>query len=161
MLASILGVAIGLPAAADFLAGQASARADLSGTWIMVGWEADGQRIPLVMVGSVMRLDLKKGTYHRTFSAGLAGGSTEKGDVEVVGAAGKRVLKIDLEYMHTGSVGESNREVTTTHVERAIAEVVDKDTLRMCATEGKVRPDGFTTKKGDGRRLLVFQRKKE
>lgn len=123
----------------------------------MVGWEKDGARSPNALVAYTLEIDAEAGSYRSTFAAGLAGGSEQKGTFKVVGVENGMFL-VDLEYERTGAVGESNRVVTTTHTERGVWKLADKDTLVVCVTEGKDRPESSTTKKGDGRVVWIFER---
>jgi hypothetical protein len=106
----------------------------------------------------VLRLDARSNRYRSDLAAGLAGWSESRGTFTVVGTD-KGLLKVDLWYTHTGPVGESNRTATGKHRAKAIWELVGKDQLRVCKTEGKDRPDKFETKPGDGRTLEVYRRK--
>ena len=133
-------------------------RDQLSGKWQVVAWEADGEKLP-VLFSLVVQLDAKSGTYRMDLAAGLAGWSEHRGTFKVVGA-NKGVFRVDLEYTSTGPVGESNQTAKSKHSAKAIWELVGKDELRVCRTEGKERPDKFETKKGDGRTLEVYKRKK-
>ena len=94
-----------------------------------------------------------------TWGPALAGWSEHRGTFKVVGVD-KGVFRVDLEYTNTGPVGESNRTAKSQHVEKAIWDLVGKDEVRVCRTEGKDRPDKFETKKGDGRTVEVYKRKK-
>ena len=134
-------------------------RADLTGTWALVAWEKDGERYPVVLASHVVRLDVKDLTYRMDLAVALVGWSEHRGKFQIVGAD-KRVLKVDLAYISRGSVGESNRVAESLHTEAGIWELVGQDELRMCSTEGKDRPDKFETKKGDGRVLSLYKRKK-
>ncbi|HJZ57257.1 MAG TPA: hypothetical protein VKE74_19970 [Gemmataceae bacterium] len=135
-------------------------RADLSGTWRLTAWEINGERLPPVMVSEVVVLNVEKGTYRLDLAAGLAGGLDQKGTFKIVSGE-KGVFQVDLKYTRTGPVGESNKTSSSEHTEKAIWKLVDKDTLWMCSTEGKDRPDSFTTKKGDDRHLNIYKREKK
>jgi uncharacterized protein (TIGR03067 family) len=159
-------LAVGLVALGPWLT-PGSARADpkpddgrdqLSGKWQVVGWEKDGQKLP-ILFSQVVQLDAKSGTYRLDLAAGLAGWSEHRGTLKVVGVD-KGVFQVDLEYTNTGPVGESNRTVQSKHSVKAVWELVGKDELRVCWTEGKDRPDKFETKDGDGRTFEVYKRKK-
>lgn len=130
----------------------------LTGTWQVVAWEMDGQKLP-VLFAQVIQLDAKSGTYRMDLAAGLAGWLEHRGTFKVVGTD-KGVFQVDLEYTNTGPVGESNRTAESRHTVNAICELVGKDELRVCRTEGKDRPDKFETKSGDGRTVEVYKRKK-
>src|SRR5262245_3211292 len=130
----------------------------LSGKWQVVAWEMDGQKLP-ILFSQVVELDAKSGTYRMDLAAGLAGWSEHRGTFKVVGAD-KGVFQVDLEYTSTGPVGESNRTAQSKHTVKSIWELVSEDELRVCRTEGSVRPDKFETKNGDGRTVEVYKRKK-
>jgi uncharacterized protein (TIGR03067 family) len=157
MIAASLTVLVLVPAPSP--AQPDGGRDDLTGTWQLTGFETDGQRIAVV-VSEVLVLDAKKGTYSLRLAAGLAGGLDQKGTFEIVGTE-KGMFKVDLMYTRTGQVGESNQTATSKHTERGLWKLEGKDTLVICSTEGKDRPDSLTTKKGDGRQLNVYERKKK
>src|SRR5215208_5417855 len=108
-------VAVGLTALGAWLPpGQARAdpkpddgRDRLSGTWQVVAWENDGQKL-LVLFSQVVKLDAKSGTYRMDLAAGLAGWSKHRRTLKG-GGVNKGVFQVDLEYTSTGPVGESNR----------------------------------------------------
>jgi uncharacterized protein (TIGR03067 family) len=163
-VAIVVALAAALPPAASLAQPPAKpddGRADLSGEWVLVAMERDGKRSDLRKEFSLFSqaLTIRGDKFNSSAGAPFAGGIDEKGTFRVVGAD-RRVFRVDAEYTRTWSVGESNREGKSSHRGKELWELVDKDTLRICRADGENRPDKFETKKGDGRELSVYERKK-
>ena len=139
-------------------------RADLTGTWVMVAFEHNGQRTDLrkteLPVASV--LTIRDQEFKRSTVAALAGGVAEKGKLKIVSAE-KRVFKVDVEYTRFSGPDDIRPNTSESkHAEQELWELVDKNTLRVCrAPEKKERPDGFETKNGDGRSVKVYEREQK
>jgi uncharacterized protein (TIGR03067 family) len=140
--------------------GEADAKAedlpaDLTGTWGLVAAEMDGKRhdgpIPV-------QLTIKGDAYTMESGVPFAFSSTATGTLKLAGADGK-VLRIDTKYkvVTWGRDGKTESDGS----EKALWELVDKDTLRICYVPKGERPAGFDTKEGDGRIMTTFRRLKK
>lgn len=132
----------------------------LSGTWVLVEIEADGQATKTsdVVAGGLI-LDVKSGDFKRHIAAALVGGYDDKGKLTIV-KADEKGFQVDLKFTRSGGVGEGPTPKPTEEYERGLWQLVGKDRLRVCIPSGKDRPDSVTTKKGDGKEVLVYERKK-
>ena len=139
-------------------------RADLTGTWVMVAFEQNGQRTDLrktdVPVGGALVIQDQQ--FKRSTVAALVGGVDEKGKLKIVGAE-KRVFKVDVEYTRSRGADDIRPNASESkHADKELWELVDKNTLRVCrAPEKKERPDSFETKPGDGRGVVVYEREQK
>jgi uncharacterized protein (TIGR03067 family) len=139
-------------------------RADLTGIWVMVAFEQNGERTDLrkgnLPVGG--SLTIKDQEFKRGTVAALVGGVDEKGKFKIVSAE-KRVFKVDVEYTRFSGPDDIRPNASESkHADQELWELVDKDTLRVCRAPGKKeRPDSFKTKPGDGRGVVEYAREQK
>jgi uncharacterized protein (TIGR03067 family) len=136
-------------------------KADLEGKWELTAWERDGERtenreganfVPVLFT-------VKGDTFTREAGVPFVFYSKTTGRFQVVGAD-RRVFKVDVQYSTTTVSGKGEEKREDNRTGKELWELVDKNTLRICRTEGKDRPDGFTTRKDDSRIVLQFGREK-
>jgi hypothetical protein len=136
-------------------------RRALSGTWVMTEFEEDGTAYPAVFVSDEITIDAKAGKFRRSHGAPFVGGYTDTGTFKVADEveAGQRV---ELAFSRYGGFGEGPPR-RTDETGRALWKVDDKGRLQVCygaRKDGKDGPESFTTKKGDGRLVVIYERER-
>ena len=133
--------------------------AAMAGKWALVAMERDGERVDATKPEiPPMQLTVKGDTYEAWSGAPFVFTSTEAGTIKVAGSTGK-VLRIETKFKQTTS--SKNGDEVTKGEKKELWELMDKETLRICRGEGSAWPDGFKTKKDDGRMVWTLTRVKE
>jgi hypothetical protein len=138
-------------------------RSALSGTWMIVGLESEGEKysqeqIKAVGIVDEFIIDAKAGTFRREFGAPFIGGAKDNGTFEIVEEV-KAGIRIETKFTRFGGFGEG-RPKETSGTSKDLWQLVEKGRLRVCRGSGKDWPDGFTTKKRDGLEVVIYERKK-
>lgn len=135
--------------------------ADWNGSWWLAETQQDGVLTKLdPEKGVPTSWKFSDGTFESSAGVPFAFSNTETGSVRIVGID-DRVYQVEKKWRWER--GSLTRDGVKTTVEegagKELWELADKDTLRVCTGPDPDKfPADFTTKKGDGKRVVTFKR---